>query len=88
LSTSLVIDASLAFRMVAGPRILQFKADRYLAPSLLWSEMQSARHEALWRREITGEQAYMLRGCLLVTSDLRLRRGADRLGFVVGPTEL
>ncbi len=94
--------------------------------------MQSALHESLWRREITGEQAYRLRaafaelpleqddppelrdeawtiadelgwaktydaeyialarlrGCLLVTSDLRLRRGADRLGFVVGPTEL
>jgi predicted nucleic acid-binding protein len=27
-------------------------------------------------------------GCRLVTVDARLRRGADRLGFVVGPTEL
>lgn len=26
--------------------------------------------------------------CRLVTVDGRLRRGADRLGFVVGPTEL
>ena len=26
--------------------------------------------------------------CRLVTLDRRLRRGADRLGFVVGPTEL
>lgn len=29
-----------------------------------------------------------LRGCLLVTADARLRRGADRLGFVVDPVEL
>jgi predicted nucleic acid-binding protein len=29
-----------------------------------------------------------LLGCRLVTVDARLRRGADRLGFVVGPTEL
>jgi predicted nucleic acid-binding protein len=27
-------------------------------------------------------------GCRLVTLDARLRRGADRLGFVVGPGEL
>jgi predicted nucleic acid-binding protein len=29
-----------------------------------------------------------LLGARLVTEDFRLRRGADRLGFVVGPTEL
>lgn len=29
-----------------------------------------------------------LRDCLLVTADARLRRGADRLGFVVDPVEL
>jgi predicted nucleic acid-binding protein len=29
-----------------------------------------------------------IRGCLLVTADARLRRGADRLGFVVDPVEL
>ncbi len=29
-----------------------------------------------------------LRGALLVTADARLRRGADRLGFVVDPVEL
>jgi hypothetical protein len=29
-----------------------------------------------------------LLGCRLVTVDARLRRGADRLGFVAGPTDL
>lgn len=29
-----------------------------------------------------------LRGCLFVTADARLRRGADRLGYVVDPVEL
>lgn len=29
-----------------------------------------------------------IRGCLFVTADARLRRGADRLGFVVNPVEL
>lgn len=29
-----------------------------------------------------------LRGALLVTADARLRRGADRLGFVIDPMEL
>ena len=29
-----------------------------------------------------------IRGALLVTADARLRRGADRLGFVVDPVEL
>lgn len=29
-----------------------------------------------------------IRGCLVVTADARLRRGADRLGFVVDPVEL
>jgi len=29
-----------------------------------------------------------LRGCRVVTTDARLRRGADRLGLVIGPTEL
>lgn len=29
-----------------------------------------------------------LQGCRVVTTDARLRRGADRLGLVIGPTEL
>ena len=104
---------------------------RWLAPSLLWSEVLSALHEAVRRGELTAEEAAKargvfaglpvlredvaeiadeawriadelglaktydaeflalarLRGALLVTADARLRRGADRLGFVVDPIE-
>lgn len=104
----------------------------YLAPSLLWSEVRSALHEARWRREISDTSATQLRagfraleivrddppeldevawsvadelglaktydaeflalarlrGCLFVTADARLRRAADRLGFVVDPVEV
>ncbi len=34
---------------------------RWLAPSLLWSEVLSALHEASWRRELTVEEAQAAR---------------------------
>jgi len=43
-----------------------------------WGKTYDAEYVALAR----------LLDCRLVTLDARLRRGADRLGFVVGPTEL
>lgn len=105
---------------------------QWLAPALLWSEVLSALHEAMWRGELTADEASAarsvfagmplhradpaeiadeswrianelglaktydaeflalarLRGALFVTADARLRRGADRLGFVVDPVEL
>ena len=105
---------------------------RWLAPSLLWSEVLSALHEAVWRGELTSTEADAARAvfaglpvrradpaevaddawrladelglaktydaeflalakrndALLVTADARLRRGAERLGFVVDPIEL
>lgn len=129
----LVIDASMAldacsrdegFAVVAGHELL--------APPLLWSEVRSVLHEAVWRRAATrafadralarfagsgirrraparlGSETWAvadelgvaktydveylalarLLGCRVVTTDGRLRRGADRLGLVVGPTEL
>jgi hypothetical protein len=36
----------------------------------------------------SGVALASLLGCRLVTVDARLRCGAERLGFVVGPTEL
>lgn len=43
-----------------------------------------------WGRTYDAEYVALARilHCRLVTLDARLRRGADRLGFVVTPTEL
>jgi len=49
-----------------------------IADELGWAKTYDAEYVAL---------ASLLK-CRLVTVDGRLRRGADRLGFVVGPTEL
>lgn len=49
-----------------------------IADELGWAKTYDAEYVAL----------AALLGCRLVTVDARLRRGADRLGFVVGPTEL
>ncbi len=49
-----------------------------IADELGWAKTCGAEYVAL----------ASLLGCRLVTVDGRLRRGADRLGFVVGPTEL
>jgi predicted nucleic acid-binding protein len=49
-----------------------------LADEMGWAKTYDANYVALARRH----------GCRLVTLDARLRRGAYRLGFVVGPTEL
>jgi predicted nucleic acid-binding protein len=49
-----------------------------IADELGWAKTYDAEYVAL----------ASLLGCRLVTVDARLRRGADRLGFVIGPTEL
>jgi predicted nucleic acid-binding protein len=49
-----------------------------IADVLGWAKTYDAEYVAL----------ASLLGCRLVTVDARLRRGADRLGFVLGPTEL
>lgn len=49
-----------------------------IADELGWAKTYDAEYVAL---------ASLLK-CRLVTVDGRLRRGADRLGFVLGPTEL
>ena len=49
-----------------------------IADQFGWARTYDAEHLALGR----------MLGCRLVTLDRRLRRGAARLGFVVGPDEL
>lgn len=58
------------------PRLLE-EAWR-TAEALGWAKTYDAEYVAL---------AALLK-CRLVTADGRLRRGADRLGFVIGPAEL
>lgn len=103
-----------------------------IAPPLLWSEVGSAVHEAVWRRDLGRDAALELLAALdalgiqrrsparlhreayaiatelgwaktydaefvalaritatlVLTTDSRLRRGADRTGLVIGPGEL
>jgi predicted nucleic acid-binding protein len=54
------------------------KAAWQVAEEFGWAKTYDAEYVALAR----------LLGCRLVTVDGRLRRGTDRLGFVVGPAEL
>lgn len=56
----------------------------------LFDETWRVASELGWAKTYDAEYAALasLLGCRLVTVDGRLRRGADRLGFVVGPTEL
>ncbi len=49
-----------------------------IADELGWAKTYDAEYVALAQ----------LLGCRLVTLDARLRRGADRLGIVISPTEL
>ena len=128
----LVIDASVALPAIASPGGFEIFREDLAAPPLLWSEVRSVLHEAVWRRDVSQEQAvhsleafarsgvrerrhrrleetawrianelgyaktydaeYLalaeLLGCRFVTLDRRLRRGADRLGFVVSPSEI
>ena len=61
----------------ASPERLGIEAWR-IAEELGWAKTYDAEYVALAR----------LLGCRMVTLDARLRRGADRLGFVFSPTEL
>lgn len=57
---------------------------------LLDDEAWAVADELGWAKTYDAEFVGLARllGCRLVTLDARLRRGADRLGFVVTPGEL
>ncbi len=70
-------------------RLTRIEVERNAHPRLA-AEAWSIADELGWAKTYDAEYVALasLLGCRLVTVDGRLRRGADRLGFVVGPTEL
>jgi predicted nucleic acid-binding protein len=129
----LVLDSAAALRASMSEGAARDLARHDLiAPPLLWTEIYSAIHEAVWRRELDGEGAeaclegfrtlgvrrrsprqlhdlaFALAGELgwaktydaeflalarlerarVLTTDARLRRGAERTGLVIDPSQL
>ena len=70
---TLVVDASVAIRACDGEDGFELLRDADLvAPPLLWSEFNSALHEATWRGDIDAARSQRLRG-QLKRSPLRSR---------------
>lgn len=71
-------------------RALEFCRVIPTAPAGLGAEAWRIAGELGWARTYDAEFCALasLLGIRLVTADARLRRGAARLGFVVGPTEV
>lgn len=129
----IVIDSSAALRASSSSAARsQLATHDLVGPPLLWSEVHSAVHVAVWRRELTDAEAdatleafsslgisrrapsalhatafrmaselgwaktydaefialARLERAVVLTTDARLRRGADRTGLVIDPTEL
>lgn len=129
----IVLDSSAALRASMSVRArAELSAHELIGPPLLWSEVYSAVHEALWRKDLdTPTAATTLRAFgglavrrrsparlqqeafdlatdlgwakiydaeflalariedgVVLTTDARLRRGADRTGLVIDPSEL
>ncbi len=54
--TLLVIDASVALPASSSPGGFDIFREELVAPPLLWSEVRSVLHEAVWRKDISEEQ--------------------------------
>jgi predicted nucleic acid-binding protein len=82
-----IIDGNRAQRL--HERLIAAPVAR-LDPPELGSEAWQLAEEFGWGRTYDAEYVALakLLDCRLVTLDARLRRGADRLGFVVTPAEL
>ncbi|HXG77592.1 MAG TPA: type II toxin-antitoxin system VapC family toxin [Gaiellaceae bacterium] len=81
------VDRETALR--AHARLLAAPIEPH-APRELGPRAWELADELGWARTYDAEYLALasLLGCRLVTVDARLRRGADRLGFVVSPSEL
>lgn len=81
------VDGDSASR--ARARLERAAVERRAHPRLAEESWRIA-DELGWAKTYDAEYVALasLLDCRLVTVDARLRRGADRLGFVVGPTEL
>lgn len=75
---------------LAAHRRLESAPVRSIVDSRLGEEAWRIADELGWARTYDAEYVALAQilGCRLVTLDLRLRRGADRLGCVVLPSEL
>jgi predicted nucleic acid-binding protein len=89
----------MAFRSEISDALAELGLRRFLEgklgiterrPDDLTSTAWQISHEFGWAKTYDAEYVALAKilGCRLVTFDGRLRRGADRLGFVVTPTEL
>lgn len=89
----------MAFRGEISNALAELALQRFLAGKLGISEqrpdgLKSAAWQIAdefgWAKTYDAEYVALakMNGCRLVTVDGRLRRGADRLGFVVTPAEL
>jgi predicted nucleic acid-binding protein len=68
----IVLDSSAALRAASSSAAsAQLRPHELLGPPLLWSEVHSAVHEALWRRDISERESNAI---LAAFGDLRVRR--------------
>ena len=75
---------------VTTRRRLERSRIRRQAPAKLGAEAWDIANQLGWAKTCDAEYVALagLLGCRLVTLDARLRRGAARLGYVIGPDEL
>lgn len=72
--TAFVVDANVVFEVVSAPRAIdRLVGDEAVAPPLLWPEVRSALHVALWRGLLTEKDASVGLG-LLESGTFRERR--------------
>lgn len=90
---------AMAFRREISPTLAELGLERFLTgkievaerrPDSLTKAAWQVAEEFGWAKTYDAEYVALARmlGCQLVTVDIKLRNGAERLGFVVTPAEL